>query len=82
MIRVNLAPVRPRQGVGGMQFQMPALNLGLIFLVVYVVAVVGIGAYWWQLSREEARLTGEIDRASREIGRSQTESLQQLDPDG
>ena len=67
MIRVNLAPVRPRKGVGGMQFRMPALNLGLIFLVVYVVAVAGIGVYWWQLSREEARLTGEIDRASREI---------------
>jgi len=50
-----------------MPFQMPALNLGLIFLVVYVVAVVGIGVYWWQLSREEARLTGEIDGASREI---------------
>lgn len=67
MIRVNLAPVGPRKGGGGMQFHMPALNLGLIFLVAYVVAVVGGGVYWWQLSREETRLTGEIDRASREI---------------
>jgi type IV pilus assembly protein PilN len=46
---------------------MPELNLGVIFLVVYVLALAGIGIYWWNLSSEEARLTTAIDRATKEI---------------
>jgi type IV pilus assembly protein PilN len=32
-----------------------------------VVAGGGIGAYWWQLSKDQTRLTDEIDRAKREL---------------
>jgi len=39
----------------------------MIFLVAYAAAVVGIGVYWWQLSKEETRLTDEIERAQREL---------------
>jgi len=67
VIRINLAPPRKRRSGASLSFKMPELNLGLIFLVVYVLALVGVGAYWWSLSSEEARLTGEIDRATREI---------------
>jgi type IV pilus assembly protein PilN len=64
VIRINLAPPSARKG---RQFRLPALNIGLIFIVVYVVALGGIGAYWWQLSNEQTRLTDEIDRATREL---------------
>lgn len=67
MIRINLAPPRTRQGVRDFKLRMPSFNLGMLFLVVYVAAVAGIGAYWWTLATAEARLTGEVDRATREL---------------
>ena len=66
MIRINLAPPSARKG-RGFRLRLPALNVGLIVLVVYAVAVAGIGAYWWQLSKEESHLTNEIEHAKREI---------------
>ena len=67
MIRINLAPPSTRASRSGFRLQVPALNLGLIFLVAYVVVAGGIGVYWWQLSREATRLTDEIDRSKREL---------------
>jgi type IV pilus assembly protein PilN len=67
VIRINLAPPRARHGIGTFSLQMPAFNLGMLFLVVYVVAGAGIGAYWWYLSSTEARLTAEVARARREL---------------
>ena len=66
MIRINLAPPSARRG-RRFRLRLPALNVGLIFLVVYVVAVGGIAVYWWQLSNEEARLTDEVAQAKREL---------------
>ena len=67
MIRINLAPPRARQSLRGFRFQMPGLSLGLVFLVLYVAAVLGIGAYWWQLYSEQSRLTTAIATAKREL---------------
>ena len=67
MIRINLAPPRARQSLSGFQLRMPGLNLGFLFLVLYVVVLGGIGTYWWQLYREESRLAAEIDTAKREL---------------
>lgn len=67
MIRINLAPPRARQSFGSFRFQMPGLNLGVVFLLLYVVVVGGLGAYWYQLHREQSRLTAEIDTAKREL---------------
>jgi type IV pilus assembly protein PilN len=66
VIRINLAPPSARKSAG-FQFRLPALNLGMLFLVAYAAAVVGIGVYWWQLSKEETRLTDEIERTRREL---------------
>ena len=67
MIRINLAPPRARPRFGGVRFQMPSPNLGVLFLVVYVAAGAGITIYWAQLYREEQRLVAELDRATREL---------------
>ena len=64
MIRINLAPPRSRKGGG---IRLPAFNLGLVVLVVYVVALGGIGFYWLQLAREETRLAEDVDKANREL---------------
>lgn len=67
MIKINLAPPRARQGIREFRLRMPSFNLGMLFLVVYLVAGTGIGAYWWSLSAAEARLAGEVQQAQREL---------------
>jgi Tfp pilus assembly protein PilN len=67
VITINLAPPRPRRGLGGLRFRVPSVNLGIVFLLVYVVAGGGIASYWWHLSREEARLGAAIAAATREM---------------
>ncbi len=66
MIRVNLAPATARPRVAA-RVQIPALDLGPLFLVVYVLAAAGLGLAWWTLSSEEARLQAEVGRASQEL---------------
>ena len=67
MIRINLAPPRPRQGLRDFRFRMPSFNLGVLFLVIYIGALSGVVIYWAGLYREEARLTNEIARADKEL---------------
>ena len=72
MIRINLAPerARRRRGMGlglSLSFSLPAFNLGWLFGIVYVAAVLGIGGYWWTLKLTESRLRTEIGAAKREI---------------
>ena len=67
MIRINLAPPAHRQSVREFRLRMPSLNLGVLFLVIYVGALSGITIYWAQLYREEQRLTAEIAKANREL---------------
>jgi Tfp pilus assembly protein PilN len=63
MIRINLGPDRPRRG-GGFTLRMPAVNLGLVFAIVYVLGLVGLGGYWMMLSSSETRLQAEVAQAT------------------
>lgn len=65
MIRINLAPTTARRR--GIRLALPSPNLGMLFGLVYLVAALGVGAYWWSLSATESRLTAEVDRASKEL---------------
>ncbi len=67
MIRINLAPDAKRRRVGFTLPALPAFNLGWLFLIVYVVAAGGLGAWWWTLSGEESTLTQEIDKKNKEL---------------
>ena len=71
MIRINLAPERARRrrvGLGlNLNFSLPAFNLGWLFGIVYLVALLGVGGYWWMLKLSEDRLRSEIAAAKREI---------------
>jgi Tfp pilus assembly protein PilN len=70
MIRINLAPerTRRRRRVGlGLNVSLPSFNLGWLFGIVYLAAVLGVGGYWWTLKATEDRLRTEIAQAKKEI---------------
>jgi Tfp pilus assembly protein PilN len=70
MIRINLAPERSRRRrrIGlGVSLSLPAFNLGWLFGIVYLVAVLGVGGYWWTLKATEGRLRADIAQAKRDI---------------
>ena len=56
MIRINLAPeAKRRRGFGfpGLPaFKLPSFNLGVLFGLIYVIAIVGVTAYWLLLANE------------------------------
>lgn len=69
MIRINLAPPRARRrrtGLG-LSLALPAFNLGWLFGIVYLVAVLGVGGYWWTIKAAEDRLRAEIAQTKQEI---------------
>lgn len=72
MIRINLAPEQKRRRGVSFRLPLPSFNLGLLFGVLYVLAAVGIGAYWWSLSGEETTLAGNVDRKSKELATLKT----------
>jgi Tfp pilus assembly protein PilN len=65
MIRINLSPRTTRKRT--FSLQLPSVNLGLVFALLYVVAAGAVGVYWWSLATEAERLTAEVDQASREL---------------
>ena len=65
MIRINLAPTQARRR--GFRISLPSFNLGMIFGLVYLVAALGVGWFWWSDSAKEARLTAEVEQASKEL---------------
>lgn len=68
MIRINLAPeTKRRRGIAFQLPTLPAFNLGWLFLIVYLVAIVGVGAYWWWLSSEQSDLTAKVESANKEL---------------
>ncbi len=67
MIRINLAPSGAGARRPAVRFRLPSPGLGLVFAVVYGLAVLGLAGYWWSLSREATRLDGEVSRGSAEL---------------
>jgi Tfp pilus assembly protein PilN len=71
MIRINLAPREARRRGAG--FTLPSLslgvglNLGLLFGVIYILAVLGLGYHWWSLAAQESRLRAEVARGQQEL---------------
>lgn len=72
MIRINLAPPEARRHRPSISLSLPSFNLGILFALVYAVAIVVIGAYWLGLAAEETRLTGDVDRLNRELASLKT----------
>ena len=70
MIKINLAPERARRrGVRfkGFKLGLPAFNLGVLFGIIYLALLLGIGGYWWALTSIQATLTADIDRAQKDL---------------
>ena len=71
MIRINLAPperrARRKAGGAGFQFQLPEFNLGIAFLALYIVALLGGGFWWNHLRTREAELTAQVKQATEDL---------------
>jgi Tfp pilus assembly protein PilN len=63
MIRINLVSERSRQRPRR-AITAPSFNLGLVFGVIYLAALGGIGFYWMSLSSDETRLQGQVAQAT------------------
>ena len=67
MIRINFAPRRQQRGRPGLHLALPQLNLGVLFGIAAVALAAGLGNYWWNLRREEQRLSGEVEAGAVEL---------------
>lgn len=67
MIRINLAPPEKGRRRRAWRPATPGINLGLVFVVLYGVAAIGVGLYWWKLSRDAAELTITVEGETKEL---------------
>lgn len=67
MIKINLAPSDRRRRLPAFHLGLPAFDLGVLFAVVYVAALLGVGATWLLRSSVESRLVAQIERDKREL---------------
>jgi type IV pilus assembly protein PilN len=67
VIRINLAPAEARRSRPTFSLPVPPMNLGMLFGVLYLLAVGGVGYYWWSLQAEETRIAADVDRLNREL---------------
>jgi Tfp pilus assembly protein PilN len=67
MIRINLAPPREQRGRDGHWLALPRLNLAVVFGLAAVALAAWLGHAWWNLSREEQRLTAELETRAHEL---------------
>jgi Tfp pilus assembly protein PilN len=76
MIRINLAPPpegRPRRAeAGGPSFRLPEMNFLLLFGVIYLVAAVFLGGWWWKLQDEEVSLQAQVTQANADLAALKT----------
>lgn len=67
MIKINLAARDRRRRRAAIGLKLPSFDLGLLFGVLYIVTVVGVGGAWWWWSSAEARLIAEVQRDRNEL---------------
>jgi len=67
VIRINLAPADVQRSRPGAGFSMPSFNLGLVFLVVFVLELGVLGWWWFSAHQQEQQLLAENDKTSKEI---------------
>ena len=73
MIRINLAPVRGRRRDGRrvQACQLAGVQSRLLFGVVYLGLLLGLGVYWWVLMSTQASLTADVDRRKSDLALAQ-----------
>ena len=71
MIRINLLGVDRQKAKKGLAFDI-GKQTTLVCSLILVVAVLGIGWWYWSLSQTSARLDGEIAAAQQEAARLQS----------
>ena len=65
MIKISLLPAPPRRAI---PITLPALPwIGILFALLLVLVLGGIGGYWYTLGQETSRLTTEKSRLETEL---------------
>jgi type IV pilus assembly protein PilN len=64
MIRINLAPTRERKAF---TFSLPSFNLGILFGLLALGAVVVIGGWTWMLTSERDQLERDVTVAEKQL---------------
>lgn len=72
MIRINLAPPERRRRRGALKLALPSFDLGLVFAIAYIAAVVGVGAAWWWRSTAESLLSAAVQKDRAELAALKT----------
>lgn len=67
MIKINLVPPERRRRRAGLSLELPSFNLGVLFAVVYLLVIVGIGVTWLWRSATESRLTAQVQKDKVEL---------------
>jgi len=67
VIRINLAPADVQRSRPGTGLSMPSFNLGILFLVIFVLELGAIGWWWMSAHQQEQQLIAENDRTAKEI---------------
>jgi type IV pilus assembly protein PilN len=67
VIKINLAPPERRRRRAGLSLELPSFNLGVLFAIIYLVAVVGIGLTWLWRSAAESRLIAQVQKDKAEL---------------
>jgi type IV pilus assembly protein PilN len=73
MIKINLVPLDglPKAAGGRTRsFSLPALpefNLGMLFGIVYLVAIIALGGWWWQVSAHEIEVATMLKQSNEEL---------------
>jgi len=67
VIKINLAPPERRRRRAGFSLKLPSFNLGVLFAIVYIAAVVGIGVTWVWRSAAESRLIAQVQKDKGEL---------------
>lgn len=70
MIRINLAPVEARRGGGT---GLPSFNLGILFGILILVAILGMGYLWYGRFAEETKLANDVRTGEIELQRLKTQ---------
>lgn len=64
MIKINLAPARERKRF---TISLPSFNLGILFGLLSIAAILAVGGWWWMLTGQRDQLERDVAIATKQL---------------